>query len=48
MPAQPVGELNAHGYEQIPMQKLDDERAVIERTVQTPHTVDRLAAAGIE
>src|SRR5262249_22058715 len=61
-------ELNAHSYEQIPMQKLDHERAVIERTVeviqkfsgqrprgwfgpgltQTPHTVDHLAAAGIE
>ena len=61
-------ELNAHSYEQIPMQKLDDERAVLERTVeiirkfsgqqprgwfgpgltQTPHTIDHLAAAGIE
>ena len=27
-------ELNAHSYEQIPMQKLDDERAVIERAVE--------------
>jgi peptidoglycan/xylan/chitin deacetylase (PgdA/CDA1 family) len=26
-------ELNAHSYEQIPMQRLDDERAVIHRTI---------------
>jgi hypothetical protein len=26
-------ELNAHGYEQIPMQRVDDERAVIGRTL---------------
>ena len=28
-------ELNAHSYEQIPMQRLDDERAVIQRTIDT-------------
>lgn len=28
-------ELNAHGYEQIPMHKLDDQRAVIKRTLET-------------
>jgi allantoinase len=35
-------ELNAHSYEQIPMQRLDDERATIKRTI------DYLADAGIE
>jgi peptidoglycan/xylan/chitin deacetylase (PgdA/CDA1 family) len=28
-------ELNAHSYEQIPMQRLEDERAVIVRTIET-------------
>ena len=28
-------ELNAHSYEQIPMQRLDDERSVIKRTIDT-------------
>ena len=36
-------ELNAHSYEQIPMHKLDDQRAVIARTMSV---IENFRASG--
>jgi peptidoglycan/xylan/chitin deacetylase (PgdA/CDA1 family) len=36
-------ELNAHGYEQVPMHRVDDQRAVITRTMDT---IERFSGAG--